>query len=149
MNKSHIFISYCHADREYLDRLLTHLKPMEREGLIDVWSDTKLKAGDQWRSELSQALDRASVAILLVSADFLASDFIVENELPPLLDNARKRGTRIIPFILKPCRFARDDRLKHYQSFNDPKETVVRMTHGKQEKFFDALAEEVESFCKK
>jgi hypothetical protein len=96
MNKSQIFISYSHNDREYLDRLLIHLKPLEKEGLIDVWADTRLKAGDQWRAEIEQALDRASVAILFVSADFLASDFITENELPPLesrmLEESLKKG---------------------------------------------------------
>jgi len=148
MKKSQIFISYSHNDREYLDRVLIHLKPLEKEGLIDVWADTRLRAGDKWRAEIEQALDRASVAILLVSADFLASDFITENELPPLLRKAQEQGTRIIPVILKPCRFAREKNLQQFQSFNNPKETVVRMTAGKQEKLYDALAEEVERFCK-
>ena len=148
MKISQIFICYSHNDREYLDRLLIHLKPLEKEGLIDVWADTRLRAGDQWRAEIEQVLDRASVAILLVSADFLASDFIMENELPPLLRKAQEQGTRIIPVILKPCRFARDKNLQQFQAFNNPKETVVRMTIGKQEKLYDALAAEVERFCK-
>ena len=148
MEKSYVFICYSHKDQEYLDRLLIHLRPLEKEGLIDVWVDTRLRAGDQWRAEIEQALDRASVAILLVSADFLASDFITENELPPLLRKAQEQGTRIIPVILKPCRFAREKNLQQFQSFNNPKETVVRMTAGKQEKLYDALAEEVERFCK-
>jgi len=147
MKESQIFISYSHNDREYLDRLLIHLKPLEKEGLIDVWADTRLKAGDQWRVEIKKALDRASVAILLVSADFLASDFITENELPPLLRKAQEQGTRIIPVILKPCRFARDKNLQQFQAFNNPSETVVRMTAGKQEKLYDALAAEVERLC--
>jgi len=147
MKESQIFISYSHNDREYLDRLLIHLKPLEKEGLIDVWADTRLKAGDQWRVEIKKALDRASVAILLVSADFLASDFITENELPPLLLKAQEQGTRIIPVILKPCRFARDKNLQQFQAFNNPSETVVRMTAGKQEKLYDALAAEVERLC--
>jgi hypothetical protein len=82
-----------------------------------------------------------------VSADFLASDFITENELPPLLRKAQEQGTRIIPVILKPCRFARDKNLQQFQAFNNPSETVVRMTAGKQEKLYDALAAEVERLC--
>ena len=147
MKASQIFISYSHKDREYLERLLIHLKPLEKEGLIDVWADTRLRAGDQWCTEIEQALDRASVAILLVYADFLASDFISENELPPILRKAQGQGTRIIPVIVKPCRFARDKNLNQFQSFNPPDETVVRMTHGKQEKLYAALAEEVERYC--
>lgn len=148
MQESHVFISYSHNDREYLDRLLIHLKPLEKEGLIDVWADTRLRAGDQWSAEIDQALDRAAVAILLVSADFLASDFITENELPPLLVKAQEQGTGIIPVIIKPCRFARDKNLQKFQAFNNPNETVVRMTSGKQEKLYDALAAEVERICK-
>lgn len=147
MNKSMIFISYSHNDREYFERLLIHLKPLEKEGLIYVWADTKLKAGDQWRTEIEHALDRASIAILLVSADFLASDFITENELPPLLHKAQEQGTRIIPVILKPCRYIRDKNLNQFQSFNNPDETVVRMTYGKQENLYDAIAAEVEKYC--
>jgi hypothetical protein len=83
-----VFISYCHADREYLDRLLVHLKPLEKAGFIDLWVDTRLRAGDRWKSEIENALGRATVAVLLICADFLASDFITDNELPPLLRNA-------------------------------------------------------------
>ena len=85
MKKFHIFISYSHKDQEYLNRILVHLKPIGKEDEIDTWSDLRLRPGDQWRKEIALALDQAAVAILLVSADFLASDFIVENELPPLL----------------------------------------------------------------
>ncbi len=143
-----MFISYSHNHREYLERLLIHLKPLEKEGLIDVWADTRLRAGDEWREEIAQALQRAAVAILLVSADFLALDFINEDELPPLLAKAQEEVTRIIPVILSACCFARDKNLQRFQAFNSPNETVIRMTAGKQEKLYDALAAEVEKICK-
>jgi nucleoside 2-deoxyribosyltransferase len=85
-----VFISYSHSDAEYLDRLLVHLKPLEKEDLIDLWVDTRLRAGDRWRKEIDNALQRAMVAILLVSADFLASDFITDNELPPHFETPRR-----------------------------------------------------------
>jgi len=91
-----------------------HLKPLERDGLIDLWVDTRLRPGDRWKKEISAALERAQVAILLISADFLASDFITNDELPPILTAAEQKGTRIIPIILKPCRFARDKNLRHF-----------------------------------
>ncbi len=142
--KNSVFISYSHYDRDYLDRLLVHLKPLEKEGLIDLWVDTRLHAGDRWKKEIEKALENATVAILLVSADFLASDFIIENELPPILRNAEEKGTRIIPLIVKPCRFARDKSLKHFQAINDPKEALICLDSGKQEIYYDALAAEVE-----
>lgn len=142
--RNSVFISYSHLDRDYLDRLIVHLKPLEKKGLIDLWVDTRLYAGDRWKEEIEKALDRATVAILLVSADFLASDFIIENELPPILRNAEEKGTRIIPLIVKPCRFARDNSLKHFQAINDPNEALICLDTGQRETYYDALAYEVE-----
>ena len=139
-----VFISYSHTDREYLDRLLVHLKPLEKEGLIDFWVDTRLRAGDRWKKEIENALQKANVAVLLISADFLASDFITDNELPPLLKNAENRGTRIIPLIIKPCRFTRDKNLRHFHSMNDPKDALILLSAGEQETYFDQVAAEVE-----
>lgn len=142
--RPNVFISYSHSDREYVDRLLVHLKPLERDGLIDLWVDTRLRAGDRWKREIEKALDRATVAILLVSADFLASDFITGNELPPLLKNAQEKGTRIVPLVVKPCRFARDTNLRHFQAVNDPKHSLGLLPQCEQEVLYDQVAAEVE-----
>src|SRR2546421_234236 len=56
--KNSLFVSYSHADREYLDRLMVHLRPLEKEGLIDLWVDTRLRAGDRWRKEIESASAR-------------------------------------------------------------------------------------------
>ena len=147
--KQTIFISYSHNDKEHLERLLIHLAPLKKQGMLDLWVDTHLRAGDKWKLEIQKALDRATVAVLIVSADFLASDFVVENELPPLLRGAEEKGVRIIPFIAKPCRFTRDGNLKHFQSINDPKEALVLLDVGQREKIFDAVCAEVERYLKK
>lgn len=142
--RPNVFISYSHSDKDYLDRLLVHLKPLEKEGLIDLWVDTRLRAGDRWKKEIEKALSRATVAVLLVSADFLASDFITENELPPILRNAEEQGTRMIPLIVKPCRFTRDKNLRHFQAINNPSESLIQLDTGQQERFYDSVAAEVE-----
>jgi TIR domain len=142
--KPHVFISYSHQDKEYLDRLLVHLKPLEQERRVDVWVDTRIRAGDLWKKEIENALDRSSVAILLVSADFLASDFIRNNELPPILRGAEKKGTRILPVVLKPCRFSRDTSLKEFQSINSPEKPLILLSEGEREAYFDMVAREVE-----
>lgn len=140
-----VFISYSHKDRVFFDRLLVHLKPLERKELLDVWADTKIQAGDQWRQEIENALNEAKVAVLLVSADFLASDFIVDNELPPLLEGAEKKGTRILPVILKPCRFAREPKLSRFQAINPPSDPLLAMEEHNRELIFDAVAQSIES----
>lgn len=142
--RQRVFISYSHLDRDYLDRLLVHLKPLETEGLIDLWVDTYLRPGDRWKKEIEKALTRATVAILIVSADFLASDFITNNELPPILRNAEEKGTRVIPLIVKPCRFTRDKNLRHFQAINDPRKSLILLEPGEQEAYFDSVAAEVE-----
>lgn len=138
-----LFISYSHSDTECLNRLLVHLKPLERQGLVDCWSDKKIRAGDKWRTQVEENLDSAAVAILLVSADFLASDFIVNNELPPLLMRADAKGIRILPVILKPCGFHRDKVLQNFQAINDPKSPLLALDPIHQESLYDKVAEEV------
>jgi hypothetical protein len=138
-----LFVSYCHVDKAVLDRLLVHLKPLERAKLLSCWSDTRIRVGDKWREEIKQNIADADIAILLVSADFLASDFIAANELPPLLVAAEARGLRVLPVILKPCGFLRDRVLSSFQAVNDPAIPMLGLTHIEQEAVYDRIANEV------
>lgn len=138
------FVSYSHTDRACLDRMRVHLRPLEKQGLLNAWSDTQIKAGDKWREQVEVALDAAAIAVLLISADFLASDFIIDNELPPLLAAAEKRGTRILPVILKPCRFIRDKHLSSFQALNAPEQPLLSLPEVEQEAVWDSLARAIE-----
>lgn len=142
--KQSIFICYSHADSKYLERLKVHIKPLEKKGLVDLWDDNKIKAGDKWKKEISYALNSASIAILIMSADFLASDFIIDNELPPLLEKASLNGTQILPIILKKCRFEREKKLSQFQALNNPKTPILSMTEHEQEVLWDKLSERIE-----
>ena len=146
--RTQIFVSYSHADSEHLQRLKIHLRPFERQSQVDVWSDTKIKAGQQWRKEIENALERAAVAILLISADFLASDFVVDNELPPLLEAAKKEGVKILPIILKPCSFSSTQSLSQFQAINDPKEPLISQDEAKREQYWVSLAESAKEAIK-
>ncbi len=81
-----VFISYAHKDAKFLKLLQTILKPMVREDRIYPWADTLIEPSGKWREEIAEAIDTADFAILLVSDNFLESDFIAEKELPPLLE---------------------------------------------------------------
>ena len=79
-----VFISYSHSDRKWLNRLDTMLKPYIRAGQLVIWQDPYIQVGARWQREISAALVRARVGVLLVSPDALASDFIWEVEIPAL-----------------------------------------------------------------
>lgn len=145
VKKPKAFICYSHSDNSYLDRLMIHLKPLAKKGIIDVWADKNIKTGDKWEQEIKKALEESSIAILLISADFMASDFIIENELPPLLTDAEVKGTKILPIIVSPCRFSREGSLNQFQSINSPNEPLSTMNYAQRESIYDQLAYEIES----
>jgi hypothetical protein len=143
--RTKVFISYSHADKEWLERLKRHLKPLIRDGRLDCWDDTHIRAGDNWQQEIRTALDTAQVAVLLISADFFASDFIDENELLPLLAAAQAKGVRILPVILSASRFERSPDLALFQAVNPPNRPLDAMPQAEQESLLDRLAQTIEN----
>ena len=139
--RTEVFVSYSHRDNTWLKRLQTHLKPLVRSGIIDLWDDTRIKTGGDWRKEIEMALDFAKGAILLISADFLASYFIVNNELPPLLARAEQQGCRIVPVIVSPCLFEATPELNRFQAVNAPSRPLTAMKEHEQEKVLVKVAE--------
>lgn len=147
-NSKSIFVSYSHMDTIYLDRLKVHLRPFEKKGQIDLWEDTKIKAGEKWKDKINSALDKSVIAILLISADFMASDFIVDNELPPLLKAAEGNGKVILPVIVKPCRFIKDENLSKFQAINDPKIPLSKLNENDREEIYVKIADYIDNLVK-
>jgi len=139
-----VFVSYSHKDSFWLERLRVHLKPLVREGKLELWDDKKISTGSDWPAEIAKALAEAHAAILLISADFLASDFITHNELPPLLAAAKHNGKLIMPLHVEWSRFSVTASLKDFQSFNPPDEPLVDLSKGQQEKWLVDLSIELE-----
>jgi uncharacterized protein YegP (UPF0339 family) len=143
-NKSRgtVFISYSHKDKEWLERVQVHLKPLEQYYDIDVWDDSKIDYGDKWEEEIEKAIESAQVAILIISADFIASDFIAKRELPPLLEAAEKGGTVILLLFVSSSMYS-ETPLSEYQGINDPDEPLNMIENGKKEQVLTNLAQAV------
>jgi HEAT repeat protein len=141
-NRTKVFVSYSRQDSEWLKRLRVHLKPIERQGLIDLWDDGRIRPGEPWKEAIARALDEATVAVLLVSADFLASEFVDQNELPPLLERAERAGVTILPLIVGDCLLEAHE-LGRYQSVNSLSRPLKRLSDGEQDEVYVALAREV------
>jgi TIR domain len=147
-HKLNVFISYSHDDDpRWLERVQKHLKPLARVGALDLWDDTRIKSGDRWRPEIRDALVGAEVAVLLISANFYASEFIDTNELPPLLEAAREGGLVILGVHINPSRFDRDQILSEYQTVNPPDQPITSLSEADQEKVFDDLARRIEELA--
>jgi 8-oxo-dGTP pyrophosphatase MutT (NUDIX family) len=134
------FISYSHADRRWLERLLNILSPLKAH--FDIWSDERIRPGDQWREEIENALIEARVAILLVSSNFLASDFIARVELPVFLDDAAARGSRILWVPVSDCLYE-GTAIGSFQAVFDPKRPLDSLTPAKRQAALVSVARKI------
>lgn len=141
-----VFVSYSHKDAAWLERLRVHLRPVARDNDLELWDDSRIEPGQNWREEIEQAVARAQVAILLISADFLASQFIVDNELPSLMNAAAHRGLLILPLIVSPCSFAEHPTLSRYQTVNAVERPLSDMSRTESEAMLVSLGRSIGKF---
>jgi CheY-like chemotaxis protein len=103
MTQPVVFISYSHRDEAEKNELIAHLGVLQQAGLIDLWSDDRIRAGADWQAEMGQAISRAKIAVLLVTANFLNSDFILRMEVPELLRRHQEDGLFVLPILARAC----------------------------------------------
>jgi hypothetical protein len=96
-----IFFCYAHEDEELLNKLKAHLKPLQRQGLIDVWYDRDIGAGTEWEQEIKEHLENSQIILLLVSPDFMNSDYCYGVEMMKAIDRHNRREANVIPVILR------------------------------------------------
>ncbi len=139
-----VFISYSHRDEGWKDRLVSHLNALEMEP--EVWSDHRIVPGDSWRAELDQAISRSSVAILLVSPDFLTSRFIQDVEVPKLLERRRDEGLQVIPLFVRPSDWADVDWLAALQGRPSGGRPLAKHSKEGVDEALATFAQEIRSF---
>jgi len=110
------FISYSHHDAAALDRLHVHLANLQREGRIETWYDRNILAGDVLDDEINLELEAADLFLLLVSPDFIASDYCVEREMRRALERHDAGEARIVPIIVEPCDWAAMPQLRRLKA---------------------------------
>jgi TIR domain len=142
-----VFISYGHADMEpfsWIDRLRLYLRQNRHEGAIEIWDDSKISPGTDWRHSIATALNHCHAAILLVGPAFLASEFVMSNELPSLLAAARTRGVKIFPVVIMHAAY-RQSVLEPFDAVNNPDEPLEAMSAAEQNRILNQLAIDVDT----
>jgi hypothetical protein len=96
-----LFYSYSHKDEALRERLEVSLALLKRQGIIQTWHDRQIGAGDEWASQISEHLENADIILLLVSADFIASDYCWDIELSRALQRHEQGQAWVIPILLR------------------------------------------------
>ena len=102
-----VFISYAHEDEKLVDELRKQLSILKRMGVIEEWYDRDITAGSEWKGEIDEQLNSAQVVLLLVSPDFMASDYAYDVEMKRALERHKSGDARVIPVILRSCMWSK------------------------------------------
>jgi hypothetical protein len=160
LDKPKIFVSYSHRDPKALQELARFLNPLGREGLIVNWTDNQIKSGEDWHDQIDQALATATVAVLLVSQDFLNSDFIFGTELPRILARADAGEMTVLPIFLKPFDTAleipfidrrgvqRKDKITRLQGLGTPDKPLSKLGPAERDRVYIRLAQRLRELAK-
>lgn len=100
-----VFFSYSHKDELLKDELERHLSALRRTGQIEEWHDRRIGAGEEWRGAIDSNLEAADIVLLLISADFIASDYCMDVEMARAMERHKAGDARVIPIILRPVDF--------------------------------------------
>ena len=133
---------YSHVDAEWLEKIRIHLKPAVNDADLELWSDTRVQTTAKWADELQRVFDVSAAVIILVSADFLASEFALQQRLYSLLTIAHANGTTIIPLIVSPCLY-RGSSLRGYLPHGSPDRPLTAMRDWEQGKTLLSLTEAI------
>jgi tetratricopeptide (TPR) repeat protein len=143
MSKPTVFISYSHKDEKWKNLLQPHLKLLEKSGSISIWDDRQIDVGGIWFNKIKEAMGRSAVAVCLISADYLASDFCIREEIPYLLQRREKEGMVILPVLIRPCFWKAFSWLKETQMLPRDGKSIVIDFERNCEVIFTEVAESI------
>ena len=146
--RTKVFISYAHKDNCWRERLVEHLGVLATQGLLDMWDDRKIGAGEAWFEQIHQHMSSAKVAILLISSSFLTSDFILTHEIPKLFDQHAENGMHIYPLLVRPCPWQEVSWLARMQLRPPEAKALASYRGAKIEELLASDAREVSGICK-
>ncbi len=130
--RDQIFICYSHNDKKYFAKFKSYLEPYIKDNLLDVWSDERLKPGEDWNAEINNALARAKIGVCLTSLQFFTSKFIKSVELPGLLTAARDGGAKIFWVACEPYNYEQTI-FWPIHCANDPKQPLNTLPNPKRQ----------------
>lgn len=139
MEKINLFISYSHEDETYKEKLEKHLGLLKRNGIIETWNDRKIIAGEEWDKKIKEELENSHIILLLVSVDFLNSNYCYDVEIERAIEKHKKNEATVIPVIIRKCdwhetEFGKIQALpkdgKAVKSFDDEDEAFFSITEG-------------------
>ena len=145
--KPQIFISYSREDTEWKDRLESHLEVYAKNGRLAVWHDGKIPRGVRWADEIENVLGRATVAVLLISKDFLRSDFIMEKEIPVIRERELDGELKIFPIVVEPCDWEEIAWIRELQIFLPESSALSLRAEKQQEADLSLAAIEIKNLC--
>lgn len=107
MGAKKLFYCYSHKDEAFRDELETHLKLLQRQGVIETWHDRRIHAGEEWKDKIDDNLNRADIILLLISADFMASDYCFDIEMKRAMERHEAGEATVIPVIVRDLNWHR------------------------------------------
>ncbi len=130
LNYTSIFIAYARKDQSYLDALITHLVPLQRNKNLAIWYDGLITPGAFWEDDIRRHLDQADFVLVLVSANSLASSYFWNTEVTRALERHRKKETVVIPIILSDCAWEYEQELSQLQVLPKEGKPISRYMGG-------------------
>lgn len=145
MSQAEVFICYSRKDKKWKEHVASFMQIMKMAGRFDyeAWHDSKIELGKNWESAIDEAINNAKVALLLISPDFLQSEFILKHEVPLFEERRQKGEMEIIPLLVRPCPWEIFDWLNPIQGYLDEELAFSGCTEHQIEVILKRLATEI------